>query len=133
MNAPRGPRKKPIPGPLGEVVRTVSRGFPKVDVAVLTAPLCDVLVKVADPMCPEAARAEAAAAIAALAGAEGHAALAYLVCRAVECGGEPEPETTETAAALLHLDPTVLAKLRVPPMTEWVREVERLARAAKPA
>jgi hypothetical protein len=113
-----------------DVRRTLALGFPKVDATSLGAALARHLVRVTDPVVPVAERRTALAAVVVASGVAGTAALAYLACRAVECGGDPLDEVTDAAASLLHCHPTLLDSLRAPPTERWVATVHARSKAA---
>jgi len=113
---------------LGDVTRTLRVGFPQVPVGALTAAHGAALHVLDDPRASAAAKSGAEASIAALDSDARRAALAWLVCRAVECAGDPDPAVTNAAARLLPTDPRLLAGLRRKPTDAWAAEVELRSR-----
>jgi hypothetical protein len=116
--------------PLTEVRRVVHKAFPGLDVSALTEPIAHDLGIVADgdPVVPREDRQRALQACCDLDAAPAKAALAYLLCRAVQSGGRPAPTLTCAAAHLLRHDAARLEGLRRVPTKAWVEELERLAK-----
>jgi hypothetical protein len=114
---------------LTEVRRVIAAAFAGLDTTALTDALAQQLFVVADgdPAVPREQRRKALEACCALEGSAAKAALAYLLCRAVESAGDPAPTLTCAAAHLLHHDPARVEGLRRAPTKAWVDELERLA------
>lgn len=110
-----------------EVVLTILAVYPQLNTSSLTDSAAADLINVARPCAADLGR-EALLACRDLDGATAVAGLAYLLCRAVDSGGRPEPAVTCAVAHLLRHKPALLAGLQGENHKAWVTEVERLAK-----
>jgi hypothetical protein len=113
----------------GEVHRTITAAFADLDVSGLGESTARELALVSDndPAVAPSTRHKALAHCCQLTGAEARLGLAYLLCRAVESGGDPAPTLTCAAAHLLRHDPTRLDSFRDEPTQAFSEEVAALA------
>lgn len=114
---------------LDEVRRTIADAFDDLDVSGLGESTARELALVSDndPSVAASTRHKALVHCCQLTGADAKLGLAYLLCRAVESGGDPAPTLTCAAAHLLRHDPRRLESFRSEPTQAFSEEVAALA------
>lgn len=98
--------------------------YADLDLDLLDSAVYQALIAIDGFDTPAARKEEALAALQSLSPEKGRLALAYLLCRAVECSGDPEPHVLEAVVLLYAHDPERVRSMRGPPMDDFLDAVD---------